>query len=136
MPRKPIDYKNTIIYKIVCNDTSITDCYVGHTTDFTNRKNKHKSDAMDIFFINVKLYSFIREHGGWDNWSMVPIEEYPCINSFEATARERHHYDLLKANLNTNRMNVTKADKLKDKELKCEQKRIAVEQYKAEINNR
>ena len=30
------------IYKIVCNDLSITDCYVGHTTDFVKRKCNHK----------------------------------------------------------------------------------------------
>ena len=45
MPRKPIDYSKTISYKIVCNDLSITDCYVGHTTDFTKRKSHHKSDC-------------------------------------------------------------------------------------------
>jgi len=43
MPRKIINYTNTIIYKIVCNDLNITDLYVGSTTDFTNRKYNHKS---------------------------------------------------------------------------------------------
>ena len=38
MPRKPINYKKVIIYKLACNDLLITDLYVGHTTDFTNRK--------------------------------------------------------------------------------------------------
>ena len=38
MPRKPINYKKVIIYKLVCNDLSVKDLYVGHTTDFTNRK--------------------------------------------------------------------------------------------------
>ena len=38
MPRLPVDYKNTIIYKIVCNDLKIKDTYVGHTTDFKSRK--------------------------------------------------------------------------------------------------
>ena len=42
MPKLPIDYSKTIIYKIVCNDTNITDCYVGHTTDITRRKAHHK----------------------------------------------------------------------------------------------
>ena len=32
MPKKEIDYSNTIIYRIVCKDTNITECYVGHTT--------------------------------------------------------------------------------------------------------
>ena len=31
MPKKIIDYSKTIIYKIVCNDLTITEVYVGHT---------------------------------------------------------------------------------------------------------
>ena len=38
MPRKETDYSKTVIYKIVCNDLTITDIYVGHTTDFVVRK--------------------------------------------------------------------------------------------------
>jgi len=34
MPKENIDYSNTIIYKICCSDFSITDLYVGHTTNF------------------------------------------------------------------------------------------------------
>ena len=33
MTRKEINYTNTIIYKIVCNDLTVTDVYVGCTTD-------------------------------------------------------------------------------------------------------
>jgi hypothetical protein len=43
MPKKPIDYSKTIIYKLVCNDLSITDVYVGSTTSFVKRKYLHKS---------------------------------------------------------------------------------------------
>jgi hypothetical protein len=39
MPRLPIDYSKSIIYKIVCKDLDVKDCYVGSTTNFTNRKN-------------------------------------------------------------------------------------------------
>ena len=38
MPRKAIDYSRTIIYKIVCNDLNVEECYVGSTTDFSKRK--------------------------------------------------------------------------------------------------
>ena len=37
MPKKPIDYSKTHFCKIVCNDTNIKPCYVGHTTDFKRR---------------------------------------------------------------------------------------------------
>ena len=29
MPKNEIDYSNTIIYKITCNDSNVTDKYVG-----------------------------------------------------------------------------------------------------------
>ena len=47
MPRKPIDYQKVIIYKLVCDDLLITDLYVGHTTDFTNRKKSHKDRCLN-----------------------------------------------------------------------------------------
>ena len=43
MPKVKADYSNTIIYKLCCNDPSITEIYIGHTTNFTQRKNRHKS---------------------------------------------------------------------------------------------
>ena len=42
MPIKAVDYSKTVIYKIVCNDLEVKDIYVGSTSNFRNRKNKHK----------------------------------------------------------------------------------------------
>jgi hypothetical protein len=47
MPKENIDYSKTIIYKIVCKDVNIKDCYVGSTTNFTNRKGQHKNIAIN-----------------------------------------------------------------------------------------
>ena len=45
MPKRIIDYQKTVMYKIVCNDLNIIkSLYVGHTTDFTNRKRQHKQN--------------------------------------------------------------------------------------------
>ena len=103
MPKKAIDYSKTIIYKIVCNDLNITECYVGHTTNFINRKNLHKSDCTNnnSKCYNYKIYQFIRANSGWDNFSMIKIEKYPCNDFNEATARERHWYEQLNSKLNT-----------------------------------
>jgi hypothetical protein len=103
MPRIPIDYSKTIIYKIACNDLNITDQYISSTTDFINTKSKHKSicngDSKDS---NRKIYKIIRNNGGWDNWSMIQIEEYPCANGNEAKARARYwiESDFIYAKLN------------------------------------
>jgi group I intron endonuclease len=102
MPRLPIDYSKTIIYKIVCNDLNICDVYVGSTTDFTRRKGEHKSICNNEKSkkYNRKVYQTIRANGGWDNFSMVEIEKYPCNDSNEAHARERYYLELLNAKLN------------------------------------
>jgi hypothetical protein len=92
------------MYKIVCNDLYITDLYVGQTTDFRRRKYNHKSACSnkDGEGYNKKVYDFIRENGGWDNWSMVEIEKFPCADSNEAHKRERFWVETLKASLNCN----------------------------------
>ena len=104
MPRKAVDYSNTIIYKIVCNDLNITDVYVGHTTDFTKRKNKHKSrcNNENDKNRNYKVYQIIRQNGGGDNWTMIETEKYCCKDGNEATARERYWYETLNGNMNNN----------------------------------
>ena len=103
MPRKEINYQNTIIYKIVCNDLNIKDIYVGHTTDFRKRKSQHKEncEGQNIRKSHYNIYKFINENGGWCNWSMIEIEKYPCNDSNEATARERHWFETLNAKLNS-----------------------------------
>jgi hypothetical protein len=103
MPRLPIDYSKIIIYKIVCNDLAITDLYVGSTVDFTCRKNGHKSKCNKSINkeYNYKIYQSIRANGGWENWTMVMIEPFPCENRLQAERRERYWYEELSASLNS-----------------------------------
>jgi hypothetical protein len=44
----------------------------------------------------------MRENGGWINYSMIEVEKYPCRDENEATARERHWFEILNSSLNTN----------------------------------
>jgi hypothetical protein len=64
------------IYKICCDDLPDF-VYVGSTKAFRQRKREHKikNVIMIIKIINRKLYTTIRENGGWDNWRMVIIDE-------------------------------------------------------------
>ena len=103
MPRTSVNYQNTIIYKIVCNDLNVKDLYVGHTTDFKRRKSQHKrrcNNENDTHY-NLKIYKIMRENGGWDNWIMVEIEKYTCNDSKEATSRERLWFETLQAKMNS-----------------------------------
>lgn len=109
MTKKAIDYSKTVIYRIVCLNPSINECYVGHTTDFTSRKNQHKSNVNNIKrkHYNLKVYKFIRENGGWKNWCMLKIIDYPCNNGYEARNQERFYLEQFKATLNSSIPNQT-----------------------------
>jgi hypothetical protein len=76
MPKTIINYQNTIIYKLVCNDLNVDNVYVGHTTDFVNRKRSHKERCTDPNSkkYHCKVYKMIRENEGWNNWSMIEID--------------------------------------------------------------
>jgi hypothetical protein len=102
MPKIAIDYSKTVIYKIICCNTDITNCYVGHTTSFRHRKSVHKHNCNNenSKHYNYKVYKIIRANGGWDNWNMLPIEEYPCENHIQAQIKEREWYDKLNASMN------------------------------------
>jgi hypothetical protein len=100
MPKKDVDYTNTIIYKIFCKDQTITDVYVGHTTNFIQRKYSHKT-ACNNLNNNLKIYNTIRCNGGWENWDMIEIAKYNCKDATEARIKEQEHYDNLKACLNS-----------------------------------
>lgn len=93
-----MDYQNTVIYKIKCRDESISDCYVGQTTNFQNRIKRHRQDCKNR---DLKVYKFIRDNGGWQNWTCEIVERCPCENGDQARLRERHWFETLGATLNT-----------------------------------
>jgi hypothetical protein len=68
-------------YKIKCIDKSIRECYIGKTTNFANRMANHKclSKTQDL-----KVYNFIREHGGWENWVITIEHKTMCDNGTAA----------------------------------------------------
>ena len=108
-----LDHSKTIIYKIVCKDLIVKDCHVGHTTDMTKRKYAHKfscNNEKDKSH-NLKIYKIIRETGGWDNWTMLLVEKFPCKDKHEACKREREIFEELGAIMNTRRPYITHEDK-------------------------
>jgi hypothetical protein len=108
---KPINYLQTIIYRIVCKDLNISYSYVGHTTNFTKRKSGHKTSCNNVNDrnYNIYLYQIIRETN-WDNWDMIEIEKFPCKDGNEARARERYWIEFYNSNLNCNIPNRTKKE--------------------------
>jgi hypothetical protein len=90
------------IYKIVCNDPEIKDCYVGSCQSFRTRKNSHKTVCSNSNSdrYNLNVYQFIRANGGWSNWSMIAIEQVNYTIKHELLMRERYHLERLRATLN------------------------------------
>jgi hypothetical protein len=116
MPKLPTDYSRTVIYKICCNDINITDIYVGHTTDLIKRRCSHKCNCNNPNKkkYNIYVYQFIRDNGGWDNWSVTPIEEYKCDTPLQARIREQYWIENIEENkLNTNNAVMNKELKAK-----------------------
>ena len=97
-----VNYSNSKIYKLCCNNTDITDIYVGSTVDFGNRKRQHKSvcDNESSNRYNLQVYKFIRANGGWNAWNMIQIEAYNATDKRSLEARERHWIETLKPSLN------------------------------------
>ena len=102
MPLTPIKYENGLIYKIVCNDPTITDCYVGSTTNIVKRRHNHKSycNNENGKQYNYYVYQFIRDNGGWENRSLILFENHSCENKLELDKRERYYIEELKSTLN------------------------------------
>ena len=112
MPKKTIDYSNCCIYKIehIKNDTLI---YVGHTTNFKQRKAQHKkccnNESNKKF--NLKLYTMIRENGGFKMFKMIEVEKYLCNDRREAERRENEVMKELKTSMNTRKSFRTEEDR-------------------------
>ena len=102
MPKKTMDYSKCVIYKIqhINNDELL---YVGHTTNFTKRKNEHKSRVIceTSNAYNHKVYQMIRENGGWLDFNMVVVKDFPCENNRQAEAEEDRIMREMKSTLNT-----------------------------------
>jgi hypothetical protein len=111
MPKIPIDYSNCSIYKIEhIEDESLI--YVGHTTNFKQRKAQHKQrcNHEKSKEFNLKLYTMIRQNGGFEMFKMIEIEKYKCNDRREADKRENEVMKELKATMNKIRSFITEEE--------------------------
>jgi len=126
MPKNEIDYSNTIFYKIYCVNPDITEMYIGHTTNFVQRKHGHKQGSTNTKCqsYNCKLYNFIRNHGGWNNWIMEIIAFHNCKDHYSARIQEQTYFKEYNATLNSiepfpsPKIKITK-EKIKKEVLHC-----------------
>ena len=103
MPKVKIDYSNTIFYKIYCKDPSVKELYIGHTTNFVQRKYAHKQSCINTKSVNYncKVYKVIRDNMGWDNWTMEIIAFHKCEDLHSAKKQEQQYFEEYNATLNS-----------------------------------
>ena len=73
------------IYKLIKKDAINDDMiYIGSTEDINDRMSKHKYSCNNIKYHknNYKVYKYIRDNGGWDEW------KYEIIDEVEVALRE------------------------------------------------
>jgi hypothetical protein len=123
------DYSKTIIYVIKCKDDNITEEYIGSTINFRSRERCHKSNCNNekCKEYNCKKYQFIRDNGGWDNWFMIQLEEFPCENKRQAELKEEEVRVKRKTQLNMIRAYLSEEEK---KEYKKKWKEENIENFK------
>jgi len=145
-----VDYQKTFIYKLCCRNPTITDIYVGHSTNFKQRNISHKytSSHINDKKANSYKYRFIRENGGYKNWKMIKLYDFPCNSKREAEAEECKTMIELEATLNSMKSFLTEEEKHEQRK-KCnkeyhEKNKIEILQYqkqyiennKTEINEK
>lgn len=82
------NYQDSKIYKIV-NVNNLNDdyVYVGSTTQLLSQRiAEHRSDSLKK--PSRKLYQHIIGNGGWDNFKIILIEDFPCESKEQLVARE------------------------------------------------
>ena len=102
MPKTPIDYSKSVIYKIEHIEKPEL-VYVGSTTNFIRRKCNHKSSCYNINSkdYNYKLYKMIRDNGNWESFKIMIICEFSCNNKIELLIEEEKYRKELQTTLNT-----------------------------------
>ena len=143
-----VNYNNSVIYKICCNDLNVSDIYVGSTTQFRRRKCEHKQYTKyeNGKKYHMKLYETIRNNGGWSNWSMILLKYVNVNTKLELHKEEREMIDKLKPSLNgqiplqtrkeyeeKNKERIKKRDAIKNKKYYENNKELIKQKIKVKI---
>jgi hypothetical protein len=118
---------NYFMYKICPKNKELALCYVGHTTNFSERMRHHKLQALteNGNKSHQKHYVAIRQNGGWDEWEMIEIEKFNGKTNLEARMREQELIKQNNANLNSVSAFVTE-------EQRASTKKAITEKYREE----
>ena len=114
---------NYYVYKLFNPDC--TEFYIGSTKNMKNRKECHKYCCTNENSpkYNLKVYQYIRDHGGYSSWSYEILEHITTsINRYELRDLERKAIEDMKPSLNCEIPNRTKEEYRQDNYLKINEK--------------
>ena len=102
MEEVDIRYENGVIYMIKHKTDDTKEFYIGSSYDFKQRCWRHKSHCnnQNDKNYNYKVYKYIRENGGWDEWTIVKLYDYPCKKKYELELEEQRAIKKYKSTLN------------------------------------
>ena len=97
------------VYSIQCLDPEIKEFYIGSTDNLKQRVITHKSRYNTGY--NTKVYKFIRDHGGLNNWEINYIQKFKFLTELELRQYEQWYLDTYKPQLNCMRAYITEEQK-------------------------
>ena len=97
-----IRYENGCIYMIKHKTDDTKEFYIGSSKDFKARCWKHKSSCnnQNCKGYNLKVYKYMRDNGGWNEWDIILLYDYPCKNRNELELEEKRAVKKYKSTLN------------------------------------
>lgn len=97
----------THIYKINCKNTEIKDCYIGFSKGMKMTRILHKNNTNNenLRCYNYPVYKFIREHGGFYNWSITILETVYTNDKKVIMSKKKEWYDKEHSTLNSQKPN-------------------------------
>ena len=107
------DYSKSRIYKIYCDIDGVDEIYVGSSRNLSNRICKHRYDCNTSQSKNYhyKLYRYIRDNCGFENFTFETLQRYSCNNAIELHMKEQEWITKLKPTLNDVKSYLTVSDK-------------------------
>jgi len=98
-------------YFIYCIKFNNDIVYIGSTNNFSQRKHKHKKNTTNkrgkLYWL--KLYLFIRENGGINNFIFEILENGEIDNKLEIRKIEQNFIDKYNPNLNSKKSFIDKS---------------------------
>jgi len=142
------DFAKSVIYHIRQMENKEV-VYVGSTTNFSNRKGKHKHNCNhEGKEFTFPIYCHIRDNGGFDCFEVIPIQSLKLENKTQLLIAEQEEMDKHRTLVNRNKAHSPIEQKRIDSNEKCkkyhqenkeninEKKKLYYQENKENINEK